>query len=80
MELLHLTMLLATFEDPNISSPSSWRARFISVFVTLWAFFDVARAITITTPEAIRKIKGVDAGSLSTPIMCPAGSPLPDAI
>ena len=76
----HLTMLLATFDEPNISSPSSCFARLISVLVTLWAFFEVARAITITMPARIRKISGVLAGLFSTPIMCASGSVSPDAI
>ena len=48
------TMLRAAFDDPNISSPSSWRDRSTLVFITFCAFFDVVMATIITRPAISR--------------------------
>ena len=48
------TMLRAAFDEPNISSPSSWRDRSTLVFITLCAFFEVVMATTMTMPASTR--------------------------
>ncbi len=55
-------------EEPNISSPSRLLPSPISVFVTAWAFFDVASAATIITPAPTRNHTGVCEGPFSTPV------------
>ena len=62
------TMLRATADEPNISSPSSWRDRSTEVLMTFCAFFDVQSVQTMITPAAARKRNGVRAGSLSDDI------------
>ena len=59
------TMLRATADEPNISSPSSWRERSTEVLMTFWAFFEVQSVQTMMSPAAARKKKGVRAGELS---------------
>ena len=54
-----LTKRRAAFDEPNISSPPSCRARSTDVFTTLCAFLLVARAKTIIVPAMIKKYIGV---------------------
>ena len=62
------TMLRATADEPNISSPSSWRERSTEVLMTFCAFFEVQSVQTMIRPAAARKRKGVRAGVLSAPM------------
>ena len=63
------TMLRATDDVPNISSPSLCRDRPIEVLPTLWAFFEKTSVSTMMPPAASRNRNGVPAGSLSEFIM-----------
>ena len=55
IELPQRTKLRATFDEPNISSPSFLRDSPTSVSVTLRAFFEVAKANTMMAPAAAKK-------------------------
>ena len=55
IELPQRTKLRATFDEPNISSPSFLRESPTSVSVTLRAFLEVARANTMIAPAAAKK-------------------------
>src|SRR5574344_800695 len=63
------TMERAAREEPNISSPSSWRARSTLVLTTFCAFFEVVIAIIIMIPAVTRKNTGVLAESISDDII-----------
>ena len=63
------TIVRAKADEPNISSPSSWRAKSTEVLITFFAFLEVARAYTITMPEAKRNMIGVCADDASEDIM-----------
>lgn len=51
----HLTSRRAMRDEPNISSPSPWLPRPISVCATFRAFFEVASDTTMMAPAPIRK-------------------------
>ena len=70
----NLTSTLAILEEPNISSPSLWRERSTDVLMTLRAFLDVAREMTMTMPARIKNMTGVLAGESSDAIMKEEGS------
>ncbi len=53
--IVQRTRLRDSFDEPNISSPTSCRVRLTEVSTTLRAFLDVASETTITTPAPRRK-------------------------
>ena len=57
------TRTRATGDVPKFSFPSDCRAKSTDVLITACAFFEVAKAITMTKPEPTRKYHGVLAGS-----------------
>ena len=75
-----LTIALEKEVESKRSSPASCFARFTSVSVTLLAFLDIQRVMTITIPEA-RSIHILAwTGALSAPISIPVSPPFATAI
>ena len=71
--MLKRTSVRAIGVLPKFSSPSSWRDKSTEVLMTLWAFFEVAKAMTMTAPEPNRKYQGVCAEPSKEVIRKPLG-------